>query len=387
MQRQFPVATRLAFLLTTAIACSSDETTGLPESIQIAVSSPSISVQCGATSALTASIRRIGGFAGPVALSVSDLPDGVSITLSPEQLTGAGTTTTLHMVVAHSAVPGSYTITITASASIAEATTSYVLTIIEAPDFVLSAQTELSVVGGNAVSTTIQITRLGGLTGTVSLSLADPIPWGIQGAFQPSSTTGNSSTLTLSVATIVAAGRYLITVNGASGQLTARSVTIALTVTYNEPPGFELVVEPSALTVKAGGTVVGNVTLIPHGGYDRYADLSLVSPPAGIAAVFEWYYGWVAAMVISVDQTVTPGTYQLTLKGTAQVGTYTDTVPFTLTVTEAGDFVLVLTPTVLSMDRIPELERLRGISTAVLGTANFSEGDESPQINLTQYQR
>jgi hypothetical protein len=150
---------------------------------------------------------------------------------------------------------------------------------------------------------------------------------------------GNSSTLTLTASTAVAPGRYLITVDGASGTLPTRTVTISLTVTTSEPPDFELVVEPSALTVKAGESVLGSVILIPSGGYDKYADLSLVSPPAGISAVFFWYYGYVASMTISVAPTVPPGTYQMTLQGTAAVGTHT--VTFTLTVIAAED---ALTP-------------------------------------------
>jgi hypothetical protein len=108
---------------------------------------------------------------------------------------------------------------------------------------------------------------------------------------------------------------------------------MTLTIIDLESPDFELLVDPSTLTVRAGASVVGLVILTPLGGYNKFADLSLVSPPGGISATFEWFIDFSAAMVITVAPTVAPGTYQMLLRGIAEVGTHE--VPFTLVVVPA----------------------------------------------------
>lgn len=81
---------------------------------------------------------------------------------------------------------------------------------------------------GGSVSVPITISRSGGFSGAVSLSLQGA-PSGVSGSFNPPSTTLNDSTLTLNVAASVPNGTYALTVRGTSGS-TFASLPLSLRV-------------------------------------------------------------------------------------------------------------------------------------------------------------
>ena len=78
------------------------------------------------------------------------------------------------------------------------------------------------------MSVPIAISRSGGFSGAVSLSLLGA-PTGVSGNFNPSSTTLDASTLTLNVAAGVPNGTYALTVRGTSGS-TFASLLLSLRV-------------------------------------------------------------------------------------------------------------------------------------------------------------
>ena len=89
----------------------------------------------------------------------------------------------------------------------------------------------VAVTPGQGATLAVNITRTGGFTGAVALSLTDA-PDGLTGSFSPSSIPAGatSSTLTLSAATTTALGTYSLTV-GASGQaVEGKSAALAVTV-------------------------------------------------------------------------------------------------------------------------------------------------------------
>jgi hypothetical protein len=103
------------------------------------------------------------------------------------------------------------------------------------PDFTLAASpTSGSVAQGNNGTVTVNINRLNGFTGSVAFT-ASGLPSGVTASYSPSSTTGNSSTLTLTASGSAAAGTSTITLTGTSGSL-VRTTTYSLTVTA--PSGY-----------------------------------------------------------------------------------------------------------------------------------------------------
>jgi xyloglucan-specific exo-beta-1,4-glucanase len=97
------------------------------------------------------------------------------------------------------------------------------------PDFTVAAAPNSLVVNRGASGTsTITITRTAGFAGSVAFT-ASGLPTGVTAAFNPTSTTGASTMLTLSASATATAGSSTVTVTGASGTLT-HTATIALTV-------------------------------------------------------------------------------------------------------------------------------------------------------------
>jgi len=78
-------------------------------------------------------------------------------------------------------------------------------------------------------SVSVSITRSGGFTGSVALS-ASGLPAGVTASFSPASTTGNTSTLTLTVSSTATLGNATVTIGGSNSTVGARSVQVALTV-------------------------------------------------------------------------------------------------------------------------------------------------------------
>ncbi|MBW8869623.1 MAG: RICIN domain-containing protein [Acidobacteriales bacterium] len=111
----------------------------------------------------------------------------------------------------------------------------YSMTLVDIPtgsgqtaDFTLSATpANLTMNMGTATNSTIAINRIN-FTSSVALT-ASGLPSGVTASFNPSATTGNSSTLTLTAASGAAPGTYTVTVTGTGGGLT-RTTTIGLTV-------------------------------------------------------------------------------------------------------------------------------------------------------------
>jgi hypothetical protein len=287
---------------------------------------------CGYSGVTTATLTRSGGFPGPVTVSVSGLPDGVDAFLLPSELTGAATTTTITIVAEETVVPGSYTVTVLAASSIGEATTTYRLVLVEPPDFHISVEpSAMTVERGEGATTTVHITRSGGFTGEVALSLENS-GGSITATFAPATVAGATSTATILVASTLPMGSYTVTVTGAAAGLPTRTATIALTVTGVSTEWY-LVAAPTELTVARGSHGQTDVSVVTDAEILGFAGYSLVDPPAGIYAWFDYHYDWgyPATATIFVPSTVAAGRYMLTL-GAVVSGTPTKTVAIALTV-------------------------------------------------------
>ena len=230
---------RIAALATlVTLGCGDDggpaATTG---SIQVALNPTAPSVQQGGTTAMTATLTRGGGFNGVVTLAVTGLPTGITTTIAPAQLSATVTSATINVTAAADVAPQGYTGTITATAQdIAPATAAYQLTVTAAPNYALSvAPAALTIPAGTTGGATVGINRAS-FTGGVALALLNP-PVGITGAFSPTPSTTNASTLVVSVAATVAAGNYPLTIQGTATGPGDKTTTLAVTVTAPQTGG------------------------------------------------------------------------------------------------------------------------------------------------------
>src|SRR5262245_34507021 len=180
------------------------------QDFSLSANPPSVSVTQGGTASSVVSVTPVGGFTGSVTLSATGLPSGVTATFAPPSTTG---TSTLTFTAATTATVGAATVTITGVSGSLTHTVAIALTVtvVQAPDFSLSA-TNATVTQGGTASSAITVTPRGGFTGSVALSVSG-LPAGVTASFNPASTTAGS-TLTFTASAAAATGAANTTVPG-----------------------------------------------------------------------------------------------------------------------------------------------------------------------------
>jgi len=318
-----------------------------------------LTIAQGANGTTTVTITRTS-FADAVTLSLGNAPTGVTGSFNPAAPTG--TSSTLTVSVGAAVAPGVYNLTVDGTGAPGNRSTPLTLTVTAAPDYTLSlSPTALTIGQGATGTTTLTITRTN-FTGAVTLSLGSA-PTGVTGSFNPAAPTGTSSTLTVSVGAAVAPGVYNLTVNG-TGAPGNRATPLTLTV--SAAPDYSLSLSPTALTVGQGAT--GNTTVtITRTNFTGAVTLSLGNAPAGVTGAFSPAAptGTSSTLTVSVAAAVAPGVYNLTVDGTGTPGNRS--TPLTLTVSEAPDYTLSLSPAALTVD-----PGATGTTTVTIARTNFT---------------
>src|SRR5207247_2350615 len=148
----------------------------------------------GASAPTTVTVTRTN-FTGAVTLSLGGAPAGVTAAFNPTAPTG--TSSALTLSVGAAVAPGSYNLTVDGTGAPGNRSTPLTLTVTAAPDYTPTRPSSaLTIVQGASAPTTLTITRTN-FTGAVTLSLGGA-PAGVTAAFNPTTPTGTSSTLTLS---------------------------------------------------------------------------------------------------------------------------------------------------------------------------------------------
>ena len=196
------------------------------------------------------------------------------------------------------------------------------------PGFSLSASpASVTVVQGNAGTSTISSTVTGGFNSAVSLS-ASGQPTGVTVTFSPTSITGTgSSTMNITVASSTATGTYSITVTGTSGS-TIETTTVSLTVT-SVSAGFSLSASPSSLSVARSSSGSTTITTTVTGGFDSAISLSATGQPSGVTISFNPSSitgAGTSTMRITASRRAALGTHTITIKGTSGTTSKTTTV-------------------------------------------------------------
>jgi alpha-tubulin suppressor-like RCC1 family protein len=196
----------------------------------ISLNPTSASVAQGGNTTVQVTLARSGGFAGTVTLSLEAAPSGVEGTFSP--MAPTGNTSTLTITVGSSVAAGTYPLTVKGAASgVSDRTASFSLTVTVAPGYTIVLNpTNASVAQGGNVAVQVTLTRTGGFTGAVALTLENA-PAEVTGVFDPTPAPGESSILTVSVGGAATPGQYPLIVRGAGSGLADRTATLALTVT------------------------------------------------------------------------------------------------------------------------------------------------------------
>ena len=204
------------------------------------------------------------------------------------------------------------------------------------PGFSLSASpSAVSVVQGNAGSSTITSTVVGGFNSPVTLSASVSGPsTGVTIGFSPTSITGTgSSTMSISVGSSATTGTYTITITGTPASGTAETTTVTLTVTAPVAASFSISVSPSSGYLDQGQSGYATVTTTTSGSFNAAISLSYSTLPSGVTASFS--PNPIAApgsgsshFNLTVSKTAKTGTYPITITGTGGGVTKTTTLTF-----------------------------------------------------------
>ncbi len=207
--------------------------------ISIGLSSSTLSIVQGTAGNITVSLTRSGGFSGDVAIAVTGLPTG--ITVSTATIASGSTSATLTFAVAASVAAGNSSITISASGSgVSTVSASLSLTVSAAAptgNFTLTANTSApTITQGSSATVVITINRGGGFTGAVALTVSGASN-GLTATLSSPSTTGTTDTLTLAASATATLGAQSVIVTGTATGLSNQTVTVQASVTAQTTSG------------------------------------------------------------------------------------------------------------------------------------------------------
>jgi hypothetical protein len=296
-----------------------------PGTLALTIPSPALSVTTGGSGTVSLAIARGGSFSGSVTLSVGGLPAGLTSSFSPATLDATQTTSVLTVTAGTTAAAGTATLTISASGTGVTTQTATVQLVVTQPVItILATPTALGIVAGSSSTVAISIGRSAGYTGAVTLALDNP-PAGITGSFSPSPTQGNASTLTLGVASTVAAAVYPVTVKATAPGAADKTLALALTVTAALPSAFSLSADPVEFELPPGRgwSTSGVLTVQRNTGFTGPVTVTVTPPSGGVVAIIGASPSTVAAgqdatnlLALAGDGTP-PGVYTATVRATA----------------------------------------------------------------------
>lgn len=206
----------------------------------------------------------------------------------------------------------------------------------------------LSVPAGGLASTVgATLTRGGGFTGTVNLTVTGA-PTGVTATVSNIVTTGTTTTATVTILADAStiAGTYHLVAHGTGTGVTEATADFTLTVTAVQ--GSYTIITNTVPHIVQGGTGPASILLV-RVNFTGDVTLSLVDAPAGITGTFDPNpaTGGTATLNLSVASTVAPNTYNMTVRGTSSLPDARTQV-LTVVVTAAppaGNFTLTTTPT------------------------------------------
>lgn len=195
--------------------------------LEFSVTPVSQTVAPGGAAQFTVSLVRSGGLSTPVMLSASTPPSGVSIGFSPNNTTAGSSTMT---VSTSTGTPmGNFNVQITAVDGVFVRSLLVTVNVQPTGNFAVVASPNPQVlVPGSSNAIDVTLVRSSGFNGSITMSVTG-LPSGVSGTFSPSSTSGNTSTLTLTATNAVALGDTSITITGTSGSIVNSTPTTVRT--------------------------------------------------------------------------------------------------------------------------------------------------------------
>lgn len=329
----------IPFMMSLAIVagCSDDNDPITPAgSITVAAGQQNATLAAGGSITIPISVSRTGSFAGAINLTAENLPTGVTASFDPASVPNGTTTSQMTLTAAANAAASSADeITIRASGSgVTSATTTVNLTVTATGINLVSGVTTATITQGATASIPISFTRVGAFTGAVTVDVED-LPAGVTATVTPATIGAGQTvgTITLTATNAATVGTSDITIRGTGTGIEDATQEIELTVNAATTSGLGFTASPAAVVVQAGQTVQTTVAVARTGGFTGDVTFTLENAPAGMTITVDptTVTGNTATVTIATTAAVTPGVYQVRLRGTS--GTTNSTVALTVIVT------------------------------------------------------
>jgi subtilase family serine protease len=260
-----------------------------PPALTVSAASTALSAVQGKTNLDVISVAGNGTYAGPVSLSVSGLPSGVTAAWSSNPVTMSGEigSSTLSLISSSAAKVGPATITVTASGDGVSVSKQITMQIAAAPALTIGvASTPLTIVQGKTGTDPISFVGNNTYAGPVSVSISG-LPSGVTTEWSSNPVTlsgeNGSSTLTLAASSAASVSSSTTTLT-ATGDGVSASKQITLQVA--QPPGMQLTLAASTLSMAHTGSGGITVTVTPLGGLSAAMALTVSGLPIGVTAAF-----------------------------------------------------------------------------------------------------
>jgi len=182
---------------------------------------------------------------------------------------------------------------------------------------VAAAPSSQSVVQGGSADYSVTVSRTGGFSDPVNLSVAG-VPAGATATFAPNP--ADSSTLTVATSPTTPVATYPLTITGTAGA-TTHSTSVTLVVNQPPPPpspDFSIAAAPASQSIPRGGTASYAISIAPSGGFTDAVTLSISGLPIGATAAFSPNpTSTTSTLSVRTTTTTKTGTYTLSIFGTA----------------------------------------------------------------------
>ena len=317
--------------------------------LAIAVNPTTVPVQAGSQGSSQATITRGGGFAGAVTLAVTGAPAGMIVT--PPAIAVGATTSAITVDVGAAVAAGTYPLIVRATGTaVTEATATLTVTVTAAPVPTVAiaiVPTAITVAANGQGTSQATITRGGGFTGAVTLSVTGA-PVGVSTTSPTIAVGATTSTITVQVGAAVAPGAYPLTVRATGAGVTEASTVLTLTVAA--AADYTVALAPSALTIAPAAQSNSTINITRSGGFAGSLTFALqAAAPAGITVTLPGpVAGNSATITVAVGAQVAAGNYPITINVTG-TGVPAKSVVLTVTVSSLGSFTLAANPAAIAI--------------------------------------
>jgi hypothetical protein len=201
---------------------------------------------------------------------------------------------------------------------------------------VSASPTSLTLPQGGSGTVTVTLVRGGGFDDAVNVAVSG-LPTGVTATANPAQLTGNTlqATVSVNVASTVAAGTYTATVTASAAGVGSATTTYALTVTSG--PSVTLAMNPATLSIPQGSSGQSTLTAT-RTNFTGNITPSVTGNPAGMTVTFgtDPVTGNTSTVTVNVGAGVAVGNHTLTITGNTGGAAGAPTTTLGVTVTQAS---------------------------------------------------